>query len=140
MGSALLVAVAVGVAVAVQVAVLGGVTRRMNPLGVSLALQVAGVVAGALWATAAGGWQVVPSAMRSWWWVPLGVVGWILVAALGYASGRIGVTVTLGVAVAVQLVVGLLFDVVRGQTVFGPRPLVGVLLLVAGVGLVLPRS
>jgi uncharacterized membrane protein YdcZ (DUF606 family) len=64
----------------------------------------------------------------------------MVVAALGYASGRIGVTVTLGVSVAVQLLVGLAVDVARGHVVLSPRPLVGVLALVAGVVLVLPRG
>jgi uncharacterized membrane protein YdcZ (DUF606 family) len=140
MGRALLVAVAVGVGVAVQVALLGGAVRRLHPLAISLALQIAGVVAGALWVTAAGAWHDVLSTMRSWWWVPLGVAGWLVVAALGYASGRIGVTVTVGVSVAVQLLVGLGIDVARGHVAVAPRPLIGVLALTAGVVLVLPRA
>jgi uncharacterized membrane protein YdcZ (DUF606 family) len=137
MGSALLVAVAVGVAIAAQVALLGSAAGRMPPLAVSLALQVAGVLAGALWVTTTGSWQVVLAATRFWWWVPLGVLGWLLVAALGFASARIGVTATLGVSVAVQLLVGLAIDVARGRLVLGPRPVIGVLLLAAGVVLVL---
>lgn len=140
MGSALLVAVAVGIGVAMQVALLGGVARRLHPLGLSLALQVAGVLAGALWATASGAWHGVLSTMRFWWWAPLGVVGWLVVAALGYASGRIGVSATLGVSVAVQLLVGLGIDVARGRIDLGPRPLIGTVLLAAGVVLVLPRG
>ena len=137
MGSALLVAVAVGVAIAAQVALLGSAADRMPPLAVSLALQVAGVLAGALWVTATGGWHSVLAATRFWWWVPLGVLGWLLVAALGFASARIGVTATLGVSVAVQLLVGLAIDGVQGRVVLGPRPLIGVLLLAGGVVLVL---
>ena len=137
MGSAVLVAIAVGVAIAVQVALLGSASHRMHPLSVSLALQVAGVLAGALWVTATNGWHVVLAATRFWWWVPLGVLGWLLVAALGFASSRIGVTATLGVSVAVQLLVGLGIDVARGRAVLGPRPVIGVLLLAAGVVLAL---
>jgi uncharacterized membrane protein YdcZ (DUF606 family) len=140
MGSALLVAIAVGVAIAVQVALLGSAAHRMPPLGVSLALQVAGVLAGAVWATATGSWHVVADVRRFWWWVPLGVLGWLLVAALGFASARIGVTVTLGVSVAVQLLVGLGIDVARGRADLALRPLVGVVLLAAGVVLLLPRA
>jgi uncharacterized membrane protein YdcZ (DUF606 family) len=140
MGSALLVAAAVGAAIAVQVAVLGGASRRLQPLAVSLALQIAGVIAGVVWATAAGAWHDVLATVRSWWWIPLGVAGWLVVAALGYASGRIGITLTLGVSVAVQLLIGLGVDVARGQVAVGPRPLLGVLALSAGVVLVLPRG
>jgi uncharacterized membrane protein YdcZ (DUF606 family) len=137
MGSALLVAIAVGVAIAAQVALLGGTAHRLPPLGVSLALQVAGVLAGGLWATVTGSWHVVLAGMRLWWWVPLGVLGWLLVAALGFASARIGATATLGVSVAVQLLVGLAIDVARGHVALGPRPLLGILLLAGGVVLVL---
>ena len=80
---------------------------------------------------------MVLAAMRFWWWVPLGVLGWLLVAALGFASSRIGVMATLGVSVAVQLLVGLVIDVARGHVVLGPRPLIGVLLLAVGVVLAL---
>jgi uncharacterized membrane protein YdcZ (DUF606 family) len=140
MGSALLVAVVVGVAIALQVAVLGGVARRLHPLAMSLALQCVGVVAGVLWATAAHAWRDVIATARFGWWVPLGILGWVLVAALGYASGRIGVVATLGVSVAVQLLVGLAIDVTAGRVALGPRPLVGVLLLAAGVLLSLPAA
>jgi uncharacterized membrane protein YdcZ (DUF606 family) len=140
MGSALLVAAAVGVAIAIQVAMLGGAARWLHPLGLSLALQIAGTVAGAAWATVTGAWHDVVATMRLWWWLPLGVAGWLVVAALGYAPGRIGVTVTLAVSVGVQLLAGLGVDVARGHIVFGPRPLIGVLALTAGVALVLPRG
>jgi uncharacterized membrane protein YdcZ (DUF606 family) len=140
MGSAVLVAVVVGVAIAVQVALLGSASERLHPLGVSLALQLAGVFAGALWVTATNGWQVVLAAMRFWWWIPLGVLGWLLVAALGFASSRIGITATLGLSVAVQLLVGLGIDVTRGRVVLGARPLIGMLLLAGGVVLALPSE
>lgn len=140
MGSALFVAVAVGIVIAVQVALLGDVTRRLHPLAVSLVLQAAGAVGGLLWAAATHAWADVVAVARSTWWVPLGVAGWLLVAALGYSSSRIGVVATLGVSVAVQLLAGLTFDVATGRMAFGPRPVLGVLLLAAGVALTVQRG
>lgn len=139
MGSALFVAVVVGFAIALQVAVLGGAARRLHPLAVSFTLQVAGALAGAVWVTLARSWHDVVATTRLWWWVPLGVLGWMLVAALGYASGRIGVVATLGVSVAVQLLAGLALDVLGGRVALGPRPVLGVLLLAAGVVLTVQR-
>jgi uncharacterized membrane protein YdcZ (DUF606 family) len=140
MGSALLVAVAVGLIVAVQVALLGDVTRRLHPLAVSVVLQVAGVVGGLVWAAVTHTWADVVAVTRSAWWVPLGVAGWLLVAALGFSSARIGVVATLGVSVAVQLAAGLAFDAVTGRVAVGPRPILGVLLLAVGVALTVQRG
>ena len=139
MGVALLVAAGAGIAIAVQVAVLGDLTRRLHPLTVSTVLQAAGVAVGLAWIAATSAWADVAAVVRGSWWLPLGVAGWLLVAALGFASARIGVVATLGVSVAVQVLLGLALDAAAGRVVAGPRPLLGALLLVAGVVLTVQR-
>jgi uncharacterized membrane protein YdcZ (DUF606 family) len=108
--SGVVIAALVGVGIAVQVRVLGSASSEHHPLSVSLALLLPGVLAGLVWATVRREWHVVDAVTRTWWWIPLGVVGWLVVAALGAASARIGVAATLAVSIAVQLAVGLLLD------------------------------
>lgn len=140
MATALVVAVGIGVAIAVQAATLSGAAQERHPLAISLALQIAGVLAGTAWMLAQRQWLPVIAIARAWWWLPLGVVGWLVVAALGFAAQRLGVTVTLGVSVGVQLLFGLALDVRGAVIALQPRTLLGGLLLIAGVLLLLPRT
>lgn len=140
MAPALVVAVGIGIAIALQVATLRGAGQHRDPLAISLALQVAGVLAGTAWMLAQRQWPAVLATVRAWWWLPLGVVGWLVVGALGFAAQRLGITVTLGVSVGAQLLLGLLLDVRAGVITLQPRPLLGGLLLVVGVLLLLPRA
>jgi hypothetical protein len=97
MSSGYIVAGLVGVGIAVQVAIVGRASNTAHPLAVSLALQIAGVAVAGAWATINGTWSDVAIVARLWWWVPLGVGGWIVVAALGFAASRVGVAGVLSI-------------------------------------------
>ncbi len=140
MSIGLVVAGMVGLGIAVQVAVLGRSSATVNPLSVSLALQVAGVIGGAVWATVRTEWHAVIGAVAHWWWIPLGVGGWVVVAALGHASSRIGVAATLAVSVGAQIVVGLTIDTALGARTLNVVSIVGACLIVAGVTAVATAS
>jgi transporter family-2 protein len=132
MGSGFLVAVIVGVGIAVQVAVLGRSASGTSPLASSFALQVAGVAAATAWATHRGAWGEVIGVSSNWWWIPLGVGGWLLVAALGFASSRIGVAPTLALTVAAQLVSAVFIDASTGAGPIESRSVVGVAMVLLG--------
>jgi len=140
MGSAVGVAVIVGVGVAVQVAVVGRASRLTHPLAISLALQISGVSVGLVWAFARRSWPEVWSVSVQWWWLPLGALGWVIVAALGFAAARLGASATLAIVVATQLSAALALDLASGRMSLTPRHPMGVALLVAGVILVTTRS
>lgn len=87
-----------------------GATRSAtdtNPLAVSLALQLAGIGGAAIWATLRSEWHAVLSVVTSWWWIPLGVGGWLVVAALGFAADRVGVATRLAVSIGAQMAAAL---------------------------------
>lgn len=136
MSSGIVLALAIGVGIAVQVAVLGRTAGDANPLTVSFALQLAGVGVAAAWATSRGTWADVIAVGRYWWWIPLGAGGWILVAALGTASDRIGVASTLALSVAAQLLVALVIDSTAGTAPIGIQSTLGAALILGGVILV----
>ena len=138
MGSALVVAAVIGAAIAIQVGIVGRTGERFNVLAISTVLQVGGVAAGIVWLAVRSGWGEVAAIARLWWWFPLGVVGWLLVAGLGFASGRVGVATTLAIAVTSQLGMGLAIDSGAGLRV-GAQSLLGLALLVAGTVLVTTR-
>jgi transporter family-2 protein len=133
MGAA--VAVSVGLAIAVQAAVLSRASTQLPALAVSLGLQLAGVLVAAIWATTTDGWTSVVRVTGSWWWIPLGTAGWLVVAALGFAAARLGVAPTLAIVVVTQLGAGLVLDAVTDATMPTGRQLAGVVVL--GVGLLL---
>lgn len=136
MRSGVVVAVSVGVAIAVQVTIVGRATRFAHPLSISLALQAAGLVVGSVWMITRGSWGEVGNAAVQWWWLPVGALGWAIVGALGFASQRIGVSTTLALVVAAQLIAGLLVDRLSGDVDFSARHPVGLVLLVVGVLLI----
>lgn len=138
MGSALVVAAVIGAAIAIQVGIVGRTGERFNLLAISTVLQAGGVAAGTVWLAVRSGWGEVAAIARLWWWFPLGVVGWLLVAGLGFASARVGVATALAIAVTSQLSVGLAIDSGAGSRV-GPQSVLGLVLLVAGTLLVTTR-
>ncbi len=138
MGSALVVAAVIGAAIAIQVGIVGRTGERFNVLAISTVLQVGGVAAGIVWLAVRSGWGEVAAIARLWWWFPLGVVGWLLVAGLGFASARVGVATALAIAVTSQLSVGLAIDSGAGIRV-GAQNLLGLVLMVAGTVLVTSR-
>jgi len=140
MGSAIVIAAVVGVAVAVQVFLVGRASKITHPLAVSVALQVSGVLIGMIWAIYQRATSAVIGVTVQWWWLPLGALGWGIVAALGFSAGRLGASTTLAVVVAAQMLTGLAIDSVVGQVDLGIRQPVGVVLLVGGVLLVATRA
>jgi len=133
MSSGYVVAGLVGIGIAVQVAIVGRATNTAHPLAVSLALQIAGVAVAGGWATINGTWSDVAAVARLWWWIPLGVGGWIVVAALGFAASRVGVAAVLALSVGTQLITGLGIDAAIGTSLVGSRSFLGVVLVVSGV-------
>ena len=139
MGSALFVAAVIGAAIAVQVGIVGRSAERFNLLAISTLLQLGGLTAGVVWMAVRSGWGEVAAVARVWWWFPLGVVGWLLVAGLGFASARVGVATALAVSVTSQLTVGLAIDTGAGDRI-GVQSLLGLVLLGAGTVLVTTRT
>jgi len=132
MPSAVVVALVVGSAIAVQVAIVGRASRALHPLVISLALQASGLVVGLGWLLWSRTWPQLPQVVGQWWWLPLGIVGWIVVAALGFSAARLGTSATLAIVIGAQLTVGLILDHADGRFEIGAPQALGVTLLVVG--------
>lgn len=131
-----LVAILVGFGVAAQVRILGASSSQCHPLSISFALQLAGVLAGLVWITARSDWRTITAVVVSWWWLPLGVGGWVVVAALGFSSARLGVATVLSLSIAAQLVAGLLIDAGSTDRGLSAPSVIGAVLVVTGVALI----
>jgi len=140
MGNAVVVAVVVGAAIAFQVFLVGRVSKDVHPLAISTTLQLSGVLVGMLWTTVRGAGAAVFRLTIAWWWLPLGALGWGIVAALGFAAARLGAGTTLAIVVGTQLIAGLVLDRAAGQSVIGIRQPVGIVLLIGGAVLVSSRG
>ncbi len=134
MALAVLIALIVGATIALQAATIGRLTIAINPLTISLSLMVSGVVIGGVWASLHSAWTDVATVTRLWWWLPLGAAGWLIVGALGWTSERLGVTQALALVIGAQLSTALAIDVARGTATIGPRPIIGLVLIVVGTG------
>jgi hypothetical protein len=64
----------------------------------------------------------------------------MLVGGLGYASRTLGVSLTLGIAVTVQLVVGYGLDVRAGRAPLEPQALAGLALVIVGLTVFATRA
>ena len=73
---------------------------------------------------------------HNWWWIPLGAGGWALVAALGFASNRVGVAATVSLSVAAQLVAGLVIDRTAGSSDLEATTILGAVLILSGATLI----
>jgi uncharacterized membrane protein YdcZ (DUF606 family) len=140
MGIAILIAVGVGVGIAAQVSIVGQASRSIHPLVVSLALQASGLLVATVWAAWTQSWPPVVEVVRQWWWIPLGLLGWGLVAALGFAAARLGASPTLAVVIAAQLIAALALDRLGGRADLDIHNLAGAALLCIGVVLITVRS
>ncbi|MEX1296690.1 MAG: DMT family transporter [Candidatus Limnocylindrales bacterium] len=136
MSVGILVALVTGVAIASQVAIVGRTSARVHPLAISFALQASGLLVGFGWVFWSRSWPSVGEVLRAWWWIPLGVVGWVVVAALGFSSARVGTGATLALAITAQVITGLTLDRLSGSFELGLPQIAGALLLVAGAVLV----
>jgi len=139
MESAWGVAALTGIAIGMQVAVIGTASQSTHPLLISLALQAAGVLCGLVWVVHRGGWGELADLGTRWWLLPLGLLGWGIVAALGYAASQLGAGPTLAVVVGAQVATALVFDMAGGLRL-DLRHVLGLVLLVAGVTLIAARS
>jgi transporter family-2 protein len=126
------IAVLVGIVVSAQVRILGRESDEIPVLAVSFALLAAGLIGGSVWMTLSANWGELGRVAVRWWWLPLGIAGWLIVAALGFAAARIGVASTLAVSVAAQLTAGYVADVQRRAMAFTARPVAALILLMAG--------
>jgi uncharacterized membrane protein YdcZ (DUF606 family) len=136
MTSAIVVALIVGSAIAVQVAIVGRASRTLHPLAISFALQAAGLLVGIGWVVWSRTWPQLPQVIGQWWWLPLGLVGWVVVAALGFSAARLGASATLAIVISAQLVVGLGLDRAAGELDIAAPQVLGAALLVSGAVLV----
>lgn len=140
MGAAIGVAIGVGIAIAFQVVIMGRASEISHPLAVSAALQLSGLLVGTLWVASNRGWGDFLGSFTQWWWIPLGVLGWGIVAALGFSASSLGATTTLSIVIAVQLTAGLVADAVFGDFSLSWGRTAGFLLLVVGALLVVTGS
>jgi transporter family-2 protein len=136
MGVAIVVAIGVGIAVASQVAIVGQASRSIHPLTVSLALQASGLLIAIGWAIWSRTWPQIAEVAQQWWWIPLGVLGWGIVAALGFSAARMGASSTLAIVITAQLIAALLLDRFVGRIEVSFQAAAGALLLVVGALLI----
>ena len=109
--TALVVAVAMIAAttVTIQSQMLGVLEQRIGALGTAImALVIGGVVGIVLFLIVRpdlGAWREAP-----WWAWFAGAAGFVVVLGISFAVPRIGITPTLSVVIAVQLVVGVVLE------------------------------
>ena len=132
MALAVFVALVVGATIALQAAIIGRLSGTVNALAISLSLLVSGILAGGVWASLQDAWTDVAAVVRLWWWLPLGAAGWLIVGALGWTAARLGAAQALALVIGAQLSTALAIDVARGTIVLGPRPIIGLVLIVVG--------
>ena len=146
-GSALatMLAVAAGLAGSVQVAVMSRLGERIGvteALGFSTLLTaVIAFVALLLVRRSAGGYE--RALHQPWWMLTGGVCGLLIVFTVTYAGTRIGITATVGILIAGQLVMGAAIDrfgLFGSQRIGLPwERVVGIVLLACGAALSLRK-
>jgi transporter family-2 protein len=142
---ATVLAVAAGLAGSVQVAVMSRLGERIGvteALGFSTLLTAAiAFVALLLVRHSAGGYE--RALHQPWWMLSGGVCGLLIVFTVTYAGSRIGITATVGILIAGQLVMGAAID---RFGLFGSQRIglhwervVGIVLLACGAALSLRK-
>lgn len=136
MGGVLL-AVAAGVCIALQVALIGRGAETRSALAIAMFVQGGGFLAALTVLVLRGRFADITETVGIVGiWLPAGVAGTVIVAALASASSQVGVATALGVSVAVQLTASLGWDL-RQDIVGKPvQALAGVVLLGVGAWLV----
>jgi uncharacterized membrane protein YdcZ (DUF606 family) len=127
-----LMPILIGVGIAVQVAILGKASSTIPPAALSMALQGAGLLVGAVWAFATHSWREVISVTQLWWWVPLGALGWGLVGLLAFSSGKIGPGATLALSIGSQLIAAVVIELALNRFGISPTGAIGVGLIIIG--------
>jgi transporter family-2 protein len=126
----ILIAVAAGIAVALQGQVMGAMNRTAGtPTSIFVTYGVGGLLATIYWLTRGA---PVDALRRVPWpsWTA-GALGLVIVGGIGYASPRLGLSRTLVLTVAAQLVAAMILE-----RTFDVRRAAGLALTVAGVWLV----
>lgn len=137
----IVVAVAGGVAVALQGQLVGDLDRRVGTLGaVFVTYGIGGLAIGAVMLLARGG-GLGGLTTAPWYVFTAGILGLVIVGAIGYAVARVGLLAGLTVVIAAQLAIGAAVDHL-GWLGAQTRPLdlgrmVGIILAVMGAWLVL---
>jgi transporter family-2 protein len=133
------IAVAAGLAVALQAQFMGSLERAVGTSsGVFITYGVGSLVALAIWV---GRGASLEGARRIPWYAwSAGALGLVIVGGIGYAAPRIGLSRTLIITVAAQIIAALLIDhfglLGATQRTLDAGRLLGVVLTVAGVWLV----
>ena len=137
-----LVAAIAGIAVALQGQFMGAMDRAAGTATSVLATYGSGaLIALIIWLASRPRLEAVRAIPSSSWLA--GAVGLVIVGGIGYAAPRLGLSGTLAVSIAAQLVAALLiehfglFDSVPRR--FGIDRALGVVLLIAGAWLTLKR-
>jgi transporter family-2 protein len=128
-GLLVLIAVVAGVAVALQGNLMGAMDRAAGTVtSVFVTYGVGGLVATALWL----GRRESLAATRTipWYSWSAGLLGLIIVAGIGFAAPRLGLSRTLVITIAAQLVTALLLD-----RSFDPTRIAGCALTIVGAWL-----
>lgn len=138
-----LIAVIGGLCIACQAALLGAIDRRLGTLeSVFFTYVLGGLVIPMIMLALRGGnlaaWRMVP-----WWAFGAGLLGLVIVGAIGFAASRLGVVAAFTIIVSSQFIFGAIIDHL-GLFSPVPRPLdmsrlVGIAVLLTGIWLVLRK-
>lgn len=133
------IAIAAGLAVALQAQFMGTLERAVGTAsGVFITYGVGSLVALAIWLSR--GASLEGARRIPWYAWSAGALGLVIVGGIGYAAPRIGLSRTLIITVAAQIVAALLIDhfglLGATQRTLDAGRLLGVVLTVAGVWLV----
>lgn len=133
------IAVIAGLAVALQAQFMGSLERAVGTSsGVFITYGAGSLLATALWL--ARGATFTGARKIPWYAWSAGALGLVIVGGIGYAAPRIGLSRTLIITVAAQVVAALLMDhfglLSATQRTLDAARVVGVVLTIAGVWLV----
>lgn len=134
----LLVAVIAGIAVAVQGELMGMLDRRLGTVtSVLVTYGLGALLAAAIWVVRKGTFEKARE--LPWYAWTAGGFGLVIVGGIGYAAPRLGLSRTLVVTVAAQLIAALVIDYfAHGRAVDAWR-VAGVALTIAGAWLIVKQ-
>lgn len=105
----ILIAVVAGVAIALQGQFMGSIDRTTGTLtSVFITYGIGGIIAVTIWLAGRGSLENVRQV--PWYAWSSGALGVVIVGALGYTAPRLGLSQTIIVAVASQLVAAVIID------------------------------
>jgi uncharacterized membrane protein YdcZ (DUF606 family) len=132
-----LLAMLAGVCIALQVALIGRAADGRSALAIAMFVQGGGFATALAFLLLRGkAGDIADTATIVGTWLPAGVAGTIIVAALASSASQVGVATALGVSVAIQLAASLAWDQHTHLVARPVQALLGVALLAAGAWLV----